>query len=340
MSTITPTLITQFAPLATACTENRLTMLQNKAFEIWNNEPFPVPGTTFSDCYPSQFISSLISSAGGITLQAFSPLECPKNYSTVGFTSNYIACCPRSVFIKRTLCNIAHLYLSGYSLANPTATPFSNRPAFGGTCYTPLFEGTPVTITKYGTGSVLATTTFAATDQFAQAYAYPYEGFASSASPIISAKTTTFTSGIAAGVGSNTGTSIASTSISQSTSSGSMKTGAIAAILVVISIVVVSSTVGLFFFMRRRKRFPAVSELPAENQMKDNLGQARDYYGQGDLKISLSQSRDRMSVRKGGLRVATELPGYEPAELPGERWSHYNKQELPIQELESPVSPP
>lgn len=108
MSIVTPALITQFAPHGTACTENRLTMLQNQAFEIWNNAPFPVPGTTFSDCYPSQFMSSLISSAGGTTLPAFSPLKCPENYSTVEFTSSYIACCPRSVVTKHTFWNVAH----------------------------------------------------------------------------------------------------------------------------------------------------------------------------------------------------------------------------------------
>jgi len=93
---ITPLLTTTFIPAATTCTENRLTMLANRAFEIWMNEPLPVAGSTFTDCYPSQFATSYLLQAGGATQPAFNPLICPVNYSTVGpYTSNYIACCPR-----------------------------------------------------------------------------------------------------------------------------------------------------------------------------------------------------------------------------------------------------
>lgn len=137
-----------------------------------------------------------------------------------------------------------------------------------------------------------------------------------------------------------TSTSQPTSLISKSGSSPTMKTGAIAAIVVVIAIALVASTVGLFFFMRRRKRLSGVSELPAENIIKPNVGQSREYYRQADSKSSLPPSRDSMSERKGGLRVATELQGNGPVELPVERWSHYNNGRKSIQELESPVSPP
>ncbi|TVY69039.1 putative GPI-anchored cupredoxin [Lachnellula suecica] len=161
-SLIAPALTTTFIPTATTCTENRLTMLANRAFEIWMNVPVPVPGTTFTDCYPSQFVTSYLQEAGGITQAAFNPLVCPVNYSAVGpYTSNYIACCP-----------------SGYSLAQATVDPPSDRPAFGATCYTPLTSGVAVPVTAYGSSGVTATTTFAATVTNAQAYAYPIDGYA------------------------------------------------------------------------------------------------------------------------------------------------------------------
>ncbi len=100
MATVTPMLTTTFVPTATTCTENRLTMLENRGYEIWMNMPVPVPGTTFSDCYPSQYMTSYLLSAGGVTQPAFNPLVCPQNYAAVGpYTSNYIACCPRSVAV-------------------------------------------------------------------------------------------------------------------------------------------------------------------------------------------------------------------------------------------------
>lgn len=93
---VTPTLTTTFMPTNTACTQNRLTMLENREWEIWMNVVVPVPGTTMSDCYPTQYVESILQSAGGVTQAAFKGLVCPQSYSSVGpFTSNYIACCPR-----------------------------------------------------------------------------------------------------------------------------------------------------------------------------------------------------------------------------------------------------
>ena len=97
-ASVAPALTTVFAPTATSCLENRLTMMENQAYRIWMNEILPVPGSTFTDCYPSQFMTSYLLHAGGITQPAFTYLECPKSWSAVGpYTSNYIACCPKYV---------------------------------------------------------------------------------------------------------------------------------------------------------------------------------------------------------------------------------------------------
>jgi hypothetical protein len=99
IGSITPTLTTTFTPAATTCLDNQLTMLENKGFQIWLNYPLPVPETTFSACYPSQFMSSIVASAAGTTQAAFSPLVCPQGYTTVSTSwpaaTNYAACCPR-----------------------------------------------------------------------------------------------------------------------------------------------------------------------------------------------------------------------------------------------------
>lgn len=59
------------------------------------NEPVPVPNTTISDCYPTQYMTSFLNLAGGVTQPAFDPLVCPQSYTQVAvYTSNYIACCP------------------------------------------------------------------------------------------------------------------------------------------------------------------------------------------------------------------------------------------------------
>lgn len=126
------------------------------------NEILPVPGTTFTECYPSQFMTSYLLQEGGITQPAFKYLECPQSWYAVGpYTANYIACCP-----------------NGYKLTNPEVVVFKDRPAFGATCYTPLPLGTPVLVTKYDRSSLLATVTFDPPDESAQAYAHPIEGTA------------------------------------------------------------------------------------------------------------------------------------------------------------------
>ena len=69
-------------------------------YQIWLNYPVPVPGTTRTDCYPSQYMSSYFSAQYITTpLPAPTPLFCPVGYgtilsTTVGNSSEYIACCP------------------------------------------------------------------------------------------------------------------------------------------------------------------------------------------------------------------------------------------------------
>lgn len=97
----TPVLTTTFTP-PPSCTQGHITMLMSAAYQIWLNEPRPVPNTTVSDCYPPQFMTSFLASVSKTILPAFSPLVCPDNYFTIynqTFTSRplYVACCPRYI---------------------------------------------------------------------------------------------------------------------------------------------------------------------------------------------------------------------------------------------------
>jgi hypothetical protein len=90
------------APTQCAESVGGLTMLERDQFRIWLNHPLPVPLTTISSCYPTQFMSSFLLQTSGVSQVAFSPLVCPVGYTTQGiYTSNYIACCPRFVVHDR-----------------------------------------------------------------------------------------------------------------------------------------------------------------------------------------------------------------------------------------------
>jgi hypothetical protein len=71
---------------------------------------------------------------------------------------------------------IAHLILyRSFLLARPTASSLSNRPAYGGTCYSDI---STVVVTAYDNSSAIATSTWAASVSGAQAYALVIEGYA------------------------------------------------------------------------------------------------------------------------------------------------------------------
>jgi len=221
-----PALTTTFIP-PPQCTADHLTMLANQDFRIFLNEPLPVPGTTITDCYPSQFGNSWLLSAAGTSLPAFSPLVCPQNYQTVlNGTDNYIACCP-----------------SGYLLAQPS-TVISSRSAFGGTCYTPI---TSVTVTSYNNSTLGGTTTFS-TATSAQAYAYPIDGFALLKSPSTATATSTPSSTTSSQVSAT-----ASNSTHSSSSSTHLSSGAIAGIVLAGLAFLLLLLTTLLLFIRNHK---------------------------------------------------------------------------------------
>ena len=93
-----------------SCAEARLTQLSSPVYEIWVNEPQPVPGTRFGDCFPSQFIEGYSSVGNASTSVApfFSPLVCPSAWHTARIWENgYIACC-----ISYVCCSLSVFFVS------------------------------------------------------------------------------------------------------------------------------------------------------------------------------------------------------------------------------------
>jgi hypothetical protein len=66
---------------------------------------------------------------------------------------------------------------SGWDGFAPASNAPSDRPAFGGTCFTNIYN-VPIQITLYDESAIKASSIFTATGTSAQAFAYPYEGFA------------------------------------------------------------------------------------------------------------------------------------------------------------------
>ncbi|KAH7381125.1 hypothetical protein BKA64DRAFT_713686 [Cadophora sp. MPI-SDFR-AT-0126] len=214
-----PFAITTTFVAPTQCAESigGFTMLKNDAFRIWLNHPLPVPGTTITSCYAPEFASSFLLEKGGVSQAAMSPLVCPAGYTTQGtFTSNYIACCP-----------------SGWDGFAPAANPPSDRPAFGGTCFSNIFASL-ITITSYDESSVKASSIFVAPNPKDQAFAFPYEGFALGAAVIASTTPPPRSRSTSTGTAASTSTPGSATGIfsDSSNESKSSNTGVLAGAIV------------------------------------------------------------------------------------------------------------
>lgn len=90
-------LTTTFTPPA-SCADDHLTMLTAKSYQIWINEPAPLPGSLLSDCYPSEWVGSYSSAVGSSSsmVPVMSPLVCPSGWKTQtanSWSSGYLACC-------------------------------------------------------------------------------------------------------------------------------------------------------------------------------------------------------------------------------------------------------
>ncbi|EUC39782.1 hypothetical protein COCMIDRAFT_64563, partial [Bipolaris oryzae ATCC 44560] len=138
---------------------------------IWANEPVPFENTTFSDCYPSEFLQSYTSvtsgTLGSSMVPIMSPLVCPQDYCVEFVRGEYMACCP-----------------FGYKLTPPEDPVIDSRPAYGGTCYSPFTVGATETVVAYDTDGSTRLQLWAASTSGSNAYAHPIDGFANSIPPV------------------------------------------------------------------------------------------------------------------------------------------------------------
>ncbi|KAK7984575.1 hypothetical protein PG989_011977 [Apiospora arundinis] len=210
-------LTTTFTP-PPKCRESHLSMMSPPKYEIWLNEPQPVPGPPIGECYPSEFIQGYKSMANSSSSIApfFKPLVCPEGWHTAQeWPNGYIACCN-----------------SGYNLHLPESTADPDRPAYGGTCYSNFLVGQTVNVTKYGTASLTGTGLFPATSVADQAYAHPMDGYK---------------------VGAVPGTTSSTPSSSDDAKSG-ISGGAIAGIVIGAIALVAAIVLSVFFLFRRRQQ--------------------------------------------------------------------------------------
>ncbi|KAI1181327.1 hypothetical protein F4777DRAFT_526884 [Nemania sp. FL0916] len=226
LTTPTPyavSLTTKFIP-PESCSQNQLTMLSSPGYFIWLHEPVPVPGTTVSDCYPSEFMDwyttyQVNPGSVGSLVPLMSPLVCPSGWQVATEQGSYQACCP-----------------VGYGLTPPQTTADPNRPAYGGTCYSewPLSSSAYVRVfdSVSASGSTLV---IASTSPFAN-YAHPIDGIAVPMASSTSASQTP-TGSIQPGGYEH----------------ASLASGAIAGIVVGVLVTVSLSAAGLYLFIRRRR---------------------------------------------------------------------------------------
>lgn len=96
-------LTTTFTPPA-SCASDYLTMLTAVEYQIWINEPEPLPGSLLTACYPSQWVDAYSSpvDASSSVVPVMSPLVCPSGWATQSedsWSSGYMACCASYVFL-------------------------------------------------------------------------------------------------------------------------------------------------------------------------------------------------------------------------------------------------
>lgn len=96
---------------------------------------------------------------------------------------------------------------SGFTLAPPSSTIDSDRPAYGGTCYSGFDLGAVATVTVYNTSALSTTELWTASTTPAQAYAHPIDGIALDYTPTASSSgetSATKTAGYTGGASTST----------------------------------------------------------------------------------------------------------------------------------------
>jgi hypothetical protein len=218
----------------------------------------------------------------------------------------------------------------------------SDRPAYSGTCYTNIYNK-PIKVTQYNDVSIQASSIFTATDSLAQAYAYPYEGFAFGVAQLASttASTTPASSSptSAAPTASSTSTPAAaqtsSSSSATTSSSSSLSGGAIAGIVIGVLTGVALFGLALFAVLRYRRRRRGEGAVPPyEPEMQ--------YHAQDSSAVGGGEGTNGMGGGGNGVdAMGVDKKLYPEGQVASEMEAKHVLQEMPEEphrwhELESP----
>lgn len=213
---------------------------------------------------------------------------------------------------------------SGYQLHAPDAPVDTNRPAYGGTCYSDFAVGTNYPVIAYDAEGDTTSQQFSASTSGAQAYAHPMDGIALT-SPTIGCPAYLQSSSSSAGAdsasASHSSSSPAAASSSAAAASSSLSPGAIAGISIG-GCVGLAFLVGFVWFILafyRKNRQPPMPP-PKVHHMADDfaLGKDPNYYryeaeaGFMGAEISTSQ---RVPGEKGVFRNSELNDGHGAFEM-------------------------
>lgn len=318
--TTTLALSTTFTPPASCALPSQIDILPPPGYLLWWNEPVPYTSMTISDCYPSEYLRSYTSVAptsaralGSSIVPAMSPLVCPENFCTqyVG-DDNYIACCP-----------------SGYKFATTGVPVVSERPAYGGICYTDIPLSQELTAVVYDSTGSAHQEVWAPSTTGAQGYAHPIDGWAAS-KPVVGCAAKHSTTSGSGSSSSTTTSSVASTSskrpsnIVSSTKAKAKKAsrGAIAGAVLGALVALAAILALVLLLLRRRKRARQDANggdqtSQAEHTTLQQVEGAQIHQKDGDnARMEVSAVADPAELDSNRCGTAHELGTERPYELP------------------------
>ncbi|PVI04843.1 hypothetical protein DM02DRAFT_611201 [Periconia macrospinosa] len=250
------------------CSQNLLTMLPPPSYQIWANEPVPAANLTIAACHATEFLQSytavMVGTAPSSIVPVMTNFACPKNYCTaLASARNYVVCCP-----------------SNYLFHPPDSTVDSNRPFYGGTCYSDMTSGSSYPLVQYNTNGDTASSLFPVTTTNVQAFAHPIDGFAATSPTNLGCSAPASKSSSASALNVDTSASASGPSnsaIPVAAPSSTTSPGVIAG-AVVASILGLAAIVGLVFFLLAYRRKHGSSPPPPPPK---ELGEGRGFHNGG-----------------------------------------------------------
>ncbi|KAF3003245.1 hypothetical protein E8E14_000478 [Neopestalotiopsis sp. 37M] len=137
-----------------------ITQMAYHGTNLWENAINPVPTSTITTCYPSQFYSSVMAELNSISLPAFSTLVCPTGWKANLWNETYGACCP-----------------SDFGVYAPYITDYPDRPFYYAACTSNMPANRVYELTSYDSTAYLTTISTAAPSTGTMVRVNAFDGF-------------------------------------------------------------------------------------------------------------------------------------------------------------------